>query len=94
MIALQLAVDRPELVKSLVIVNSGPAMMPKGLSQWAWIAVRFAITMVFGPQRLAPIVARKLFPKPEQQAPRDEVSARIAANNPSAYARASRGLLG
>jgi len=94
MIGLQLALDRPELVKSLVVVNSGPAMVPKGFSQWALIALRFIITFLAGPKRLAPIVAKKLFPKPEQQGLRDEVTARIAANDPSAYRRASVGLLG
>ncbi|HEY1098431.1 MAG TPA: alpha/beta hydrolase, partial [Myxococcota bacterium] len=94
MIALQLAVDRPDLVKSLVVVNSGPALIPKGLAQWATIAVRFFLTIVFGPARLAPIVAKKLFPHDDQQALRDEITARIAANDPSAYRRASTGILG
>jgi pimeloyl-ACP methyl ester carboxylesterase len=94
MIGLQLSLDRPDLVKRLVVLNSGPEVVPRGVTQWLQMAVRFVVTLLFGPRRLAPLVAKKLFPFPHQQALRDEVQTRIAANDPWAYLRASWGLLG
>lgn len=94
MIGLQLALDRPDLVQRLVVLNSGPEVVPRGAAQWLQIVVRFVVTLLFGPRRLAPMVAKKLFPHPHQQALRDEVQQRIAANDPWAYLRASWALLG
>jgi 3-oxoadipate enol-lactonase len=49
---------------------------------------------VLGPKRFAGVLAPKLFPRPEQAALRQKMQERIAANDPSAYLRATRGIMG
>jgi pimeloyl-ACP methyl ester carboxylesterase len=49
---------------------------------------------LLGPKRLAAVIARRLFPKPEQEALRARFVRSIAENDPDAYSRATRGLLG
>lgn len=94
MIAFQLAVDRPELVRSLVIINSGPDMVPRTLRMWLALKVRVALLRLGGPAYLARLLAPRLFPKPEQAELRQRLQTSIAANDPDAYLRATRGLIG
>lgn len=94
MIGFQLAVDRPALVRSLIIINSGPEMVPRTLRLKLALAVRLVLLRVLGPKALARVLVPKLFPKPEQAELRRATSARFAANDPSAYLRATRGLIG
>ncbi len=65
MIAFQLAVDAPELVRSLVIANSGPAMPIKTLAQRLMIWTRIAIVRFQGMRRMGEVLAARLLPKPE-----------------------------
>ncbi len=94
MIGFQLAVDRPELVRSLVIINSGPDMVPRTLGMKLAVALRLLVLRVSGPRGLAKLIAPKLFPKPEQAELRRKVIEEIGANEPDAYLRATRGLIG
>jgi len=94
MVGFQLAVDRPQLVRSLIIINSGPDMVPRTLRWKLALATRVMLLKLFGPRAMSRILAPKLFPKPEQEPLRREIAARIAANDPSAYLRATRGLIG
>lgn len=94
MTALQLAVDFPALVNRLVVVNAGPELRPHTAGEVMALAIRAVLTITVGPRRLAPIVVKRLFPKPEQQALREEVQARIERNPHGAYRRASLGLMG
>lgn len=97
MIAFQLAVVRPELVRSLVIVNSGPDMVPRTLRFWLAINTRLGILRLLGrrgPRTLARLLAPKLFPKPEQAELRRRLEDTIGQNDPDVYLRATRGLVG
>ena len=94
MIAFQLALDRPELVRSLTIVNSGPDMVPRTASRFVAFKMRLLLLRLFGPPFLAKIVARKLFPKPEQDALRQQVQAALGSNDPQVYLDATRALIG
>ena len=94
MIAFQLAVDRPELLRSLVIINSGPDMVPRTLRMWLLLKVRVALLRLFGPAYLGRLLARRLFPKPEQAELRQRLQTSIGENDPDAYLRATRGLIG
>jgi 3-oxoadipate enol-lactonase len=85
MIAFQMGVDSPEMVRSLTIVNSGPAMILLKFSQKALIQSRYAIVRLFGMRALAKMVAGPLFPKPEQAALRRKFEDHLAENDPSAY---------
>ena len=93
MIAFQLAVDAPELVRSLVIVNSGPAMPIKTLSQRLMIWTRIAIVRVQGMRKMGEVLAQRLLPKPEHATIRAQFIARWAENDPVAYLSALKGLV-
>jgi len=94
MIAFQLAVSRPELVRSLVIINSGPELVPRTLKMKLALALRLTILKVLGPRAFGKMLAPKLFPKPEQAKLRQQMQDTIAANDPGAYQRSTRGLIG
>ncbi|WNG25327.1 alpha/beta fold hydrolase [Cystobacter fuscus] len=94
MIGFQLAVERPELVRSLTVINSGPDMVPRTLRMRLMFATRMLLLKTLGPRILARLIAPKLFPKPEQAALRQRVEESIGANEPGAYQRATRGLVG
>jgi 3-oxoadipate enol-lactonase len=94
MIAFELAVQRPDLVRSLVIINSGPDMVPRTPGMWLALKLRVLLLQLFGPRRLAALIARKLFPKPEQEALRQQVREHLGQNDRDVYLRATRGLIG
>ncbi|MBJ6765484.1 alpha/beta hydrolase [Myxococcaceae bacterium JPH2] len=94
MMGFQLAVDRPELVRSLVVINSGPDMVPRTVRQRLAIMVRLGVLRWLGPRGLAKRIAPRLFPKPEQEALRERVRETLGANTPDVYLRATRGLVG
>ena len=94
MVAFQLAVDAPACIRTLTIVNSGPAVVVRTLAErWAML-VRRVITHVAGPAAFAKILAPKLFPKPEHGALREEFQAMMAANDRAAYAATLKAILG
>ena len=94
MIAFQMAVDSPDAVRSLTIVNSGPAMILRKFSQRALIQSRYAIVRLFGMRALAKMVAGPLFPKPEQAALRKKFEDHLAENDPGAYLSSLRAIDG
>ena len=93
MIAFHLAVTEPGLVRSLVIVNSGPAMPVKTLAQRLMIWSRVAIVRLQGMRKMGEVLAARLLPKPEHAALRAQFIERWAANDPGAYLSALKGLV-
>jgi 3-oxoadipate enol-lactonase len=93
MIAFQLAVTAPELVRSLTIVNSGPAMPVKTLAQRMMIWMRIAIVRIRGMRKMGEVLAGRLLPKPEHAALRAQFIERWATNDPTAYLSALKGLV-
>ncbi len=94
MIAFQLAADRPERVRSLVIVNSGPELVAHTLSERRQIVQRLLLARLFNPERTARFLGPRLFPKPEQEQVRAMFAAQWAQNDPRAYRAAMRALVG
>lgn len=94
MIAFQLVTDRPERVRSMVIVNSGPALVPRSIREWLLIRQRLALARLFGPARTAVFLSKRLFPKLEQESMRAEFIERWAANDRVAYLASLRALVG
>jgi pimeloyl-ACP methyl ester carboxylesterase len=94
MIALQLALDFPQLVRSLVIVNSGPEMVLRTWKQRVAIYQRFFIVRLLGMRKMGQVLASKLLPKPEHAADRATFIQRWAQNEPNAYLRSLRALIG
>lgn len=93
MIAFQLAADFPHLVKSLVIVNSGPELARSAKMRMA-MAVRSFLVRVKGMRGWGETLSRRLFPKPEQGALRDKFVERMSRNDKQTYLAAQRGLMG
>lgn len=94
MIAFQLAVDYPARVRRLVIVNSGPALVPRTMGERLVVAQRLALARFFGPARSGRFLSRRLFPKPEQEFFRQQLIERWSENDPRAYLAAMRALVG
>jgi pimeloyl-ACP methyl ester carboxylesterase len=94
MIALQLAVDTPDLVRSLTIVNSGPEMILRTMKQRIAIYQRFVIVRLMGMRKMGVVLSKVLLPRPEHEGLRETFVERWARNVPGAYLRALRALIG
>lgn len=94
MIAFQFTVDRPERVRSLVIVNSGPALVARTLRERWQVTQRLALARLFGPGRTAVFLSQRLFPKPEQGDLREQFITQWTQNDRYAYLAAMRALVG
>lgn len=92
MIAFQMAVIHPELVRSMVIVNSGPELILRTWRQKFEFIKRRFIVRVFGMRKMAKILASRLFPGKGQREVRQEVANRWARNDKSAYIHSLRAL--
>ena len=94
MIGFQLAVDRPERVRSLVVVNAGPEVVPRTFKErWA-IWQRRLLTNLFSMERIAQTIGSRLFPEPDQAELRQMAIAGFAANDKAAYKAATGAILG
>ena len=93
MIALQLAVDAPAMVRSLVLVNTGPEVKPENAAERLALWQRRFLTRFMSMEKFADILAGRLFPDPGQEAMRAEFHRRWAANDPAAYRQSYLALL-
>jgi len=94
MIALQLAVDEPALVRSLVVVNSGPELVVRTFRERLMILQRFLIVRLLGMRKMGEVLSQRLFPRPDQAPLRQMFVERWAENDPRAYREAMRALVG
>jgi 3-oxoadipate enol-lactonase len=94
MIAFQLAAHHPELVRSLIIVNSGPEMVLRTWREKSAIMQRKLIVRLMGMRKMGEVLAERLLPAPEHATLRQEFAARWARNDKSAYLRALSALVG
>jgi pimeloyl-ACP methyl ester carboxylesterase len=94
MVGFQLAVSVPEVVKSLIVVNSVPSMVVKSFADRWQMWRRAAIVELMGMRRMGEYLAPRLFPKPEQAQLRQEIIERWAKNDKRAYQAAMRSFVG
>ena len=94
MIAFQLAVEAPHLIKKMVIVNSVPELAPRNLKEKLQIWQRYAIIRLMGMRRMGEFLSKRLFPKPDQADIRARFVSRWAENDQRAYLAATQGLVG
>jgi 3-oxoadipate enol-lactonase len=92
MVAFQLAVDAPRLVKSLTIVNSGPVVPAQTLRQRMPLYVRLLYIRTLGLRRMAKMIAKRLFPEPGQAALRSSFIDRLAGNDKRCYVASLRAI--
>ena len=94
MIAFQLAVDCPELVRSLVIVNTGPEVVVRTMKDRWNVFLRFAIVRLLGMRKMGEVLSRRLFPKPDQADIQKLFVERWAENDTRAYLDTLRAIVG
>lgn len=85
MLAFQLALDHPQSVRSLIIVNSAPELVPRGLKQRWQFARRRWIVRLLGMRRMGKVLADQLLPEPGQRHLHAVFIERWAENDPRAY---------
>ncbi|MCS5710088.1 alpha/beta fold hydrolase [Candidatus Berkiella aquae] len=85
MIAFQLALDHPALVKTLTIINSAPQVAFPSFRTRFNFYLRTLSVKWFGMKKLSANLANALFPKPEQSAWRETFIERWCQNDPQAY---------
>ncbi|WP_397451758.1 alpha/beta fold hydrolase [Pseudomonas sp. NA-150] len=85
MIGFQLAVNQPQLLKSLCIVNSAPQVKIKsGNDVMQWLK-RWGLGRLLSMQTIGKGLGQNLFPKPEQADLRRKIAQRWAQNDKRAY---------
>ncbi|QXI19388.1 alpha/beta fold hydrolase [Pseudomonas hamedanensis] len=85
MIGFQLAVDQPQLLKSLTIVNSAPQVKVRTRDDyWQWFK-RWSLMRLLSLETIGKALGSKLFPKPEQADLRRKMAERWAKNDKRAY---------
>ena len=94
MIAFQLAVDHLRCVRTLTIVNSVPALVPRTLAERLRLGLRLGVARLFGPAGMARLLVRRLFPHPEQAPLRRRFLEAMARNDKRAYVASQRALIG
>jgi 3-oxoadipate enol-lactonase len=91
-VALTLALRQPQGLRGLVIANSVPGFNPRRLREHLEVWLRFGTMALLGPAALGRIMARRLFPSPEQQEERARVERRAARNSRYVYLASLYGL--
>jgi len=94
MIAFQMAVDFPDAVRSMVIVNSGPALVPRTRKERQAFTVRRLISRVWGPRGMGKMLAKRLFPHPEHGEKRRLFVESMARNDKRAYIASQEAIIG
>lgn len=91
-IAQQLALDFPHLIRTLVLASTFARLRPQTLSQAFYFLRRILLVHTLGLPAQAEVVARRVFPRPEDDEMRRQVVLRITQADPRAYRAAMRSL--
>ena len=94
MIGFQLGVDRPELLRSLTIVNSGPEVKAKSPRDWLEIGKRWTLSRLLSLETIAKALGKLLFPRPEQAELRRKIEERWPQNDKRAYLASLDAIIG
>lgn len=85
MVALECAAEFPDKIKSIVVVNALPEVKLTSWITFFKFWQRVTIISLMGMENFGQFLAKKLFPKPEQEVLRRKLSTRFAKNNKDAY---------
>lgn len=94
MIAFQLAVDYPQRLQSMTIINSGPAVVVRTFKDRIGVWMRFGIVRLLGMRKMGETLAKRLFVDADQEALRQTFIQRWSENDPRAYLDAMRAIVG
>jgi 3-oxoadipate enol-lactonase len=93
-IALQIAVDYPEFVKTLIVINSTAEARADSFKMKMEAFKRKLIVRLVGMRKMGEVLAPKLFIKPEQEEQRTKLIERWAENDKKAYIASFGAILG
>lgn len=93
-IAFQMAVDTPQRLRRMVIVNSQPSFELNHWRKQLLVLMRIGMASVMGMERMTRFAAKRLFPLPEQADLRRRMQERHGANNKECYLATLRALAG
>lgn len=94
MVALQLAVDAPQLIRGLIVVNSTAELVPHTWRDQLRVWHRLALARILSMRLVGRYLAARFFPRPEQHEIREQFEQRWAQNDKEAYVAVMRGLVG
>lgn len=94
MIGFQMAVDQPERLKSMTVVNSGPELVPRGFKEKWQIWQRRLIISFLSMEKIGEVIGGRLFPEPHQAEYKEQFIQQMGENDPKAYKAATNALLG
>ena len=84
-IGFHLAIDHPDITKSLVVVNMSASVPIKTLKEKQMFFLRVLIVKMMGLKKMGEVLAKRLFIKPEQEELREKMASRWAENDKKAY---------
>ncbi len=93
MVAFQLAVDRPDLIKSMVIANATPELVIRTFKDRMVVLQREVIVRLIGMHKMGEVLGERLFPKAEHDDIRQIFIERWAENDSRAYLASMRSLV-
>jgi pimeloyl-ACP methyl ester carboxylesterase len=91
-VALQAAIDHPERIISLVLINTFATLRPKRWNDWFYLLRRYVRARVRGAASQADLTASRIFPGADQQELREELVKHIRQTDPVVYKKAMREL--
>lgn len=94
MIAFQLAVDFPELVKSMVIINSSAEVLVKDRKTRNALRLRKLVPRIMGMKSMGKILGKRLFPHEGQEDLRQLIAERWAKNSVRDYVKSVNAIAG
>jgi 3-oxoadipate enol-lactonase len=92
-VGLEMALQQPERVRRLGLINSLANYRLDHWSKWIEAALTLVLVPLLGMRRAARLAARRLFPMPWQGVLRDRAAAVVSAVPPSSYLLTGRALL-
>jgi len=94
MVAFQIAVDNPQKVKTLTIINSFPAVLYNTFAMKVTVWSRLALIKLMGLDKLSKVIGKKLFPLDSQDSLREQFRASMKMLTKSSYTRSLLSFLG
>jgi len=91
-VALQAAIDTPDRIISLVLINTFATLRPKHWSEWFYLLRRYVRARVRGAGSQAELTASRIFPRADQQELREELIKHIRQTDPGVYKQAMQEL--
>jgi 3-oxoadipate enol-lactonase len=91
-VALQTAIDYPERIISLILINTFATLKPKKWNEWFYLFKRYFKARLRGAGSQAELTASRIFPRPDQEELRRELITHIRQTNPVVYREAMQEL--